>query len=45
MVITWPALCNEIYKDPSLYIQVAEINGLSNVTRLTPGNVILLPAT
>lgn len=38
-----PALCNEIYKDPSLYMQVAEVNGLSNLTRLTPGEVIYFP--
>jgi hypothetical protein len=40
---TLPAICNEVYKDPSLYIQVAEVNGLSNLIRLTPGDTIYLP--
>jgi hypothetical protein len=40
---TLPALCQAIYKDPSLYMQVAEANGLASFTQLTPGETIYFP--
>ncbi len=40
---TLPNLCNRIYKDPSYYMQVARINGLSSFCRLTPGTHLVFP--
>ncbi|MDX1908550.1 MAG: LysM peptidoglycan-binding domain-containing protein [Bacteroidia bacterium] len=36
-----PLLCREIYRDMGYYIQVAEINGLTNFRKLTPGDQLL----
>lgn len=38
-----PALCNAIYGDPRLYLQVAEANGLDDFRNLEPGSEILFP--
>lgn len=40
---TLPVLCQQVYGDPSYYLEVAKINGLRNVHRLTPGQQILFP--
>jgi len=40
---TLPLMCNQIYKDSSLYIQVARINCLVNFRNLVPGTTILFP--
>lgn len=40
---TLPNLCNKVYKDPSYYIQVARINGLSSFCRLKPGTRLVFP--
>lgn len=38
-----PALCNDVYGDPKLYIQVAELNGILNFRNLTPGLEVHFP--
>jgi hypothetical protein len=40
---TLPNLCNKVYKDPSFYMQVARINGLSNFRYLKPGLRLVFP--
>lgn len=40
---TLPKLCNEIYHDPSYYIQVAQANELAHFTNLVPGQKIYFP--
>lgn len=40
---TLPQLCFEIYGDPSYYLQVAEVNRLTNFRALTPGMNLLFP--
>lgn len=40
---TLPNLCNKVYKDPSYYMQVARINGLSNFRFLKPGSRLVFP--
>jgi len=37
------ALCHEIYGDSQYYLQVAEVNGILNFRKLTPGQKILFP--
>ncbi|HAS36264.1 MAG TPA: hypothetical protein DCS15_07235 [Flavobacteriales bacterium] len=39
-----PAICREIYGDPSYYLQVAEINNILNFRSLKPGTEILFPS-
>ena len=36
-------ICEEIYGDPSYYLQVARLNGLTNISQLTPGTQISFP--
>ncbi|MBN1301238.1 MAG: hypothetical protein JW995_08460 [Melioribacteraceae bacterium] len=36
-------LCNEIYGDPSYYIDVAKVNRLKNFRKLNPGSIISFP--
>ncbi len=38
-----PAMCKNIYGDASFYLQVAEINGLTDFRNLLPGSKILFP--
>ena len=40
---TLPNLCNKVYKDPSYYMQVARINGLSSFCCLKPGTRLVFP--
>ena len=40
---TLPNLCYRIYKDPSYYIQVAQINHLTNFCFLKPGTRLVFP--
>ena len=40
---TLPLLCEKIYKDSSMYLQVARINGLVNFRKLIPGITLLFP--
>lgn len=40
---TLPLLCEKEYGDPSLYLQVAEVNKLNNYRKLTPGTELLFP--
>lgn len=40
---TLPNLCNKVYNDPSYYMQVARINGLSSFCRLKPGTRLVFP--
>ena len=40
---TLPNLCNKVYKDPSYYMQVARINGLSSFGYLKPGTRLVFP--
>lgn len=40
---TLPDLCFQEYGDPSLYMQVAEVNKLKNFRKLTPGTELLFP--
>jgi hypothetical protein len=40
---TLPLMCNKIYKDSSMYVQVARINRLVNFRKLVPGTTILFP--
>lgn len=38
-----PALCNQIYGDPRLYVRVARANGLENFRNLEPGMQVFFP--
>jgi len=40
---TLPLLCFRIYGDPTLYIKVAQVNGLDEFRRLVPGTVLRFP--
>ena len=40
---TLPLLCNEIYGDPSMYLKVARINGLTDFRNLQPGSEVTFP--
>lgn len=40
---TLPIMCQKIYKSPFYYLQVAEINGLTNFRELEIGSQILFP--
>lgn len=40
---TLPALCDAIYGDPFLYLEVAEANGLDNFRSLAPGTRVFFP--
>lgn len=40
---TLPIMCKRIYNDPSLYLEIARINGLVNFRRLEPGSQLLFP--
>ena len=40
---TLPLLCNQIYKDPSYYPEIARINGLNNLIGLQPGQRLKFP--
>lgn len=39
-----PAICFEVYGDPSYYLEVARANGIDNFRNLTPGTRIFFPA-
>lgn len=38
-----PLMCERIYNDPSLYLQVAKFNGLTNFRHLKPGSRLVFP--
>jgi len=40
---TLPNLCNKVYKDPSFYMQVARVNGLSSFCHIKPGTRLVFP--
>ncbi|MCI4668280.1 MAG: LysM peptidoglycan-binding domain-containing protein [Bacteroidia bacterium] len=40
---TLPKLTNDIYGDPSYYIEVAKANGLNNFRHLVPGTILYFP--
>lgn len=40
---TLPLLCNQIYKDPAYYMEVARFNGLDDFRRLEPGAELRFP--
>jgi len=40
---TLPLMCHKIYGDPKYYLQVAEINGLTNFRDLKPGTDLFFP--
>jgi len=40
---TLPLMCYSIYGDPKYYLQVAEVNGISNFRQLKPGTDIFFP--
>ena len=40
---TLPLMCYRIYGDPKYYMQVAEVNGISNFRQLQPGTDIFFP--
>ncbi|MFQ3212658.1 MAG: hypothetical protein ACI9XJ_002060 [Marivirga sp.] len=40
---TLPAICYDIYGDPSYYLQIAEINNILDFRNLKPGSKILFP--
>jgi hypothetical protein len=40
---TLPLMCYSIYGDPKYYLQVAEVNGLSNFRQLKPGSELFFP--
>ena len=40
---TLPWIASEIYDDPSLYLEIARVNGLKNFRDLTPGQQLILP--
>ncbi len=40
---TLPLMCARIYNDPSYYLQIAKINGLTNFRNLKPGTMLEFP--
>ena len=40
---TLPLMCYNIYGDPRYYLQIAEVNGISNFRQLKPGTAISFP--
>ena len=38
-----PLICNDIYSDPTYYIQIAELNGLTNFRDVSIGKKLLFP--
>ena len=38
-----PSLCNEVYGDPQLYVEVARANRLDNFRSLKPGTKVFFP--
>ena len=38
-----PLICNDIYSDPTYYIQIAELNGLTNFRDVPTGKKLLFP--
>jgi nucleoid-associated protein YgaU len=38
-----PSLCNQIYGDPRLYLQVARANGIDDFRNLAPGTKLRFP--
>lgn len=40
---TLPLMCNRIYNDPSYYLQIARINGLTNFRQIKPGMMLEFP--
>jgi len=40
---TLPSLCEQIYGDPSYYLEVARANQIDNFRNLTPGSKVLFP--
>lgn len=38
-----PLICNDIYDDPTYYIQIAELNGLTNFRDISIGKKLLFP--
>ncbi len=38
-----PLICNDIYSDPTYYIQIAELNGLTNFRNIPIGKKLLFP--
>ena len=40
---TLPLMCYAIYGDPKYYLQVAQVNGISNFRQLTPGTSLFFP--
>lgn len=40
---TLPMMCQNIYKNSAMYIEVAKINGLVNFRKLEPGSEIIFP--
>jgi hypothetical protein len=40
---TLPAMCYDIYGDPSYYLQIADINNILDFRKLVPGSKILFP--
>lgn len=40
---TLPLMCDRVYNDPSYYLQIAKINGLTNFRRLKPGTMLEFP--
>jgi len=40
---TLPMMCYSIYGDPKYYLQVAEVNGISNFRKLKPGSALFFP--
>jgi len=40
---TLPMMCYSIYGDPKYYLQVAEVNGISNFRKLKPGSALSFP--
>ena len=40
---TLPLMCERVYNDPSYYLQIAKINGLTNFRQLKPGTMLEFP--
>jgi hypothetical protein len=38
-----PLICNDIYDDPTYYVQIAELNGLTNFRNVSIGKKLLFP--
>lgn len=38
-----PLMCERVYKNPSYYLQIAKINGLTNFRQLKPGTILEFP--